>query len=270
MKNIFYCSLVYLLLVSPPNANADIYKCEIDGKHTYSQFPCGDSAEKINVKTVKSSSKVSYSNKNLSRSAKIEDTNLYVKISKIDRQLRDSNNNIKKYQRKMKSEIKVLKQRANYASSNLAGATYEGALSTQMNAVATKYDSLIDIEQKTIDRLHQQKNLLDEQRKALNYTSHNMQTTSKKTPSIDEYVKNKKIDRSILTHQNKISKYKKKMNREIEQLKVEASWANSNLAGARYESAKSNKMNAVANKYNSLIDTEQRKLDLLYKEKLKK
>ena len=50
----------------------------------------------------------------------------------------------------MNSEIQVLNQRAGYANNNLAGATYEGALSTQMNAVATKYDSLIGENWKTI------------------------------------------------------------------------------------------------------------------------
>jgi hypothetical protein len=267
-------SFLSLLLFSP-YGQTSIYKCEVDGVHIYSQFPCSDKAEKIEIEVIANSNKVISSDSSLNSHSKIEDTNLYIELNKTERLIQQSEGKIKKYQRNMNSEINALKQRSGYANNNLAGATYAGALSTQMNAVATKYNSLIEVEQKKVERLYDQKSSLSKKRDNLQITSQkndeeqvNSNNLNNKT-SVNEYIKNRKIDRDILNHQNKINKYKKQMSIEINNLKVEASLANNNLAGARYESAKSNEMNAVANKYNSLITTEQKKIDMLYKEKLK-
>jgi len=56
------------------------------------------------------------------------------------------------------------------------------------------------------------------------------------------------------------------MKREIEQLQVEASYSNNNLAGARYENAKGAQMDAVARKYNTMIEIEQQNIDRLHVE----
>jgi len=253
-------------------ALASVYKCEIDNVVTYSQFPCSDTAEKIKVRVTKSSSRIKNSNNKMSHKNQLEDTNLYIRISQVDRKIRESNNRIKTNQRKMKQEVKQLQIRTRYANNNLAGATYESALSTQMSAVTTKYNSLIEIEQKSIERLYEEKELLVQRRSKLKDEESISQSVlmpnkpELKENNIDLYIQNAKNKREKLAHQNKIKKYRRKMKQEIEQLKFEASFANNNLAGARYEGAKSEKMNAVANKYNTLINIEQQKLDMLHKE----
>ena len=39
------------LLVLSYGLNAEIFKCEVDGKVTFSSMPCGDDAELVNIKT---------------------------------------------------------------------------------------------------------------------------------------------------------------------------------------------------------------------------
>jgi hypothetical protein len=251
--------LVLLSLITMSSGYCAVYKCEINGSLTYSQFPCGNNAEKVNIRVSKGNSKVTSSNNR--QPTDFQETNLYIQIKKIDRDILYSQNKIVTYQRKMKSEINQLQIRASYANNNLAGATYEGALSSQMGAVATKYDSLISVEHKKIDRLTNKKTILIKTQKKLKEPSTKSNIATSQENNVDDYIKDQKFKRDKLKYQNKIKYYQHQMNNEIEQLKLEASLSNNNLAGARYEKAKADKMMAVATKYNILINIEQKKID---------
>ena len=93
--NNFITALSLSLSLFSSYGQAAIYKCEVDGVHTYSQFPCSDTAEKIEVEVIGNSNKVISSNNSLSANSKIEDTNLYIEVSKVDRLIRESEGRIK-------------------------------------------------------------------------------------------------------------------------------------------------------------------------------
>ena len=61
--------------------------------------------------------------------------------------------------------------------------------------------------------------------------------------------------------ENKITQYQQQMHGELSALRNKKRFANNNLAGAQWETSISNEMQAVTTKYNSLISTEQRRLD---------
>lgn len=64
--------------------------------------------------------------------------------------------------RQQESEIARLRDSKRYASNNLAGATWEQSLSTEMGAVAERYRTRIEIEQAAITRLSSQLGKLEQ------------------------------------------------------------------------------------------------------------
>jgi len=152
---------MYKLLVIPfivfssSSLASSVYKCTVEGVVKYSHLPCGEVEEEVkaytfeNMEAVTAKAKVKQaqesspvkSTKELMHSAK-----LYTIKSKIKRY----QSNVTTHQKKMSKEIERLKIRSTYANNNLAGATYQTALSNEMIAVSNKYQSLIDLEENKI------------------------------------------------------------------------------------------------------------------------
>lgn len=244
-----------MLITISFSSNSDIYRCEVNGTSVFSQMPCSDNAKKIEVDLSPTNS--SYENKKSrnksSTDYEIFDINKKNEMRKLTRNIRKVELKIKKYQNKMNKEINLLKVKASYANNNLAGATYESAMSTQMTAASNKYSTLIDIEHRKL------KVLLDQKAKIENseYNSSNDEV------STEDFIANKKRDRLLLASKNKIKKYNKLMEQELARIKYDTNFAANNLAGATYEEALSKKMNSVIDKYKTLISIENNKLNRL-------
>lgn len=63
---------------------------------------------------------------------------------------------IESYQRSMDAELAGLSRQKNRANNNLAGATWENSISSEMQAVTAKWSSKIEIEQSRLARLYQE------------------------------------------------------------------------------------------------------------------
>ena len=149
--------ILFIGLVAFSNSSiaGSVYKCTVEGVIKYSHLPCGEVEEKVKeytfdeIETVKSNTNVVQTQKNSQvKNTKelMHSTKLYTIKSKIKRH----QSNIVAHQKKMNKEIEILKVRSTYATNNLAGATYQTALSNEMIAVSHKYESLIDSEEKKI------------------------------------------------------------------------------------------------------------------------
>lgn len=75
------------------------------------------------------------------------------KLKEINREIANREGAIADYRQLITGEMDRLQRKKQYASNNLAGATWEQSISAEMNAVAQKYDSLIRNEQSQIERL---------------------------------------------------------------------------------------------------------------------
>ena len=87
------------------------------------------------------------------------------------------------------------------------------------------------------------------------------------TAEIDNYIRLKQIDAKIAEHNNKIDSYSERMNNEIAALSSQADAQLHNLVGAKKEAAIAKQMSAVSERYNLLINNEQRNIDRLSTEK---
>jgi hypothetical protein len=144
--------LVGLLLAGSVTAQT-IYRCEIDGELVFSQQPCSEDAEVIEhdfaVPETDAPASEAVSNP-LARPA--HDVN-YVERVRIERRIDRHERKIRNLQDARAREIAIIRQKRRRAMNNLAGATWEQSMATDMQSVTDRYESEIDIEQRAIDRL---------------------------------------------------------------------------------------------------------------------
>ncbi|MGO3300481.1 MAG: hypothetical protein ACTILD_07185 [Pseudoalteromonas sp.] len=77
----------------------------------------------------------------------------FIRTQQITREIQQHQSKIDTYQAQMSREIESLEQQANESPSNLVDATFDNSLSRKMSAVTAKFNTLIDVEQRQIDRL---------------------------------------------------------------------------------------------------------------------
>lgn len=72
--------------------------------------------------------------------------------AQLNRDIKRSENKLKRYQASMSKELAGLKAKKSRANNNLAGAQWESSISTEMQAVSEKYKNLMDSERSNLDR----------------------------------------------------------------------------------------------------------------------
>lgn len=75
------------------------------------------------------------------------------RVQELERAVQATESNIANRNVQMQNEFAALRQLKASAKNNLAGATWEQSLSTEMQAVATKYKALNDIDQERLKTL---------------------------------------------------------------------------------------------------------------------
>lgn len=144
-------------------AQAQVYKCtDAKGRITYQAAPCpqGASAAAVGIRTAPAPAAAGGAPEAAPAPDTVEtlrrqaDTAAKVRrLQAIERQLRSADARIGTLQARMGDEMERLRQAKRRAYNNLAGATLEQSLSTEMQAVASRYDAMIRAEQDMIARL---------------------------------------------------------------------------------------------------------------------
>jgi hypothetical protein len=146
-------------------AHGEIYKCVEGGKAVFQDTPCRGSGGAITVTPASGpapAAPLGIANSNES-SAKPDATSRLkddVRSMEYQRRLRGIDNEIRAlegsildYQTAMGREIAALQDRKRYAKNNLAGATWEQSISTEMQSVSDKYRVSIQVAQDRISQL---------------------------------------------------------------------------------------------------------------------
>lgn len=151
-----------------------INKCKShDGSTTYQEAPCTNGpGQQLQVQqsarpasTAKPSNQDPAATANTASSEKkaVEAMSRDRRIREINSDIADAENAIARRNDQMTRELDALKTQKSYAKNNLAGATYQQSLSTEMQAVATKYKALNDID---IERIKSLRLTLDQLKSA--------------------------------------------------------------------------------------------------------
>jgi hypothetical protein len=144
---------VLVMVVFAVTAEAGIYKCLVNGRTVFSQRPCGEGAEEVRVRYQAADPAAAQGGGSPSAS------NLADRVI-LDRRIRAKEQEITKYQRQRDAEMAVLRARKTRANNNLAGATWEQSISTEMVAVAEKYRAMIDVARGELQVLREQRQAL--------------------------------------------------------------------------------------------------------------
>lgn len=141
MKKKYFLTLVGIFLSLDLHAS-DVYRCVIDGRTVFSQEPCAEDAQKVNVDHV--GSVVSRQNAiEPARSTEREGLSDYVKRRRIEREIRDLERERQQVGIERDKRIKSLQNDRNYANNNLAGATWQQSLAEEMSAISIAADTKI-------------------------------------------------------------------------------------------------------------------------------
>lgn len=141
-------AVLILALATTQAGAATIYKCKDDrGRPVFSQQPCGDKAEtlEVNAKSVVTSDRAGddwASVRNGLRRDEVE-----TDISRVQRR-------IEFYQDEMDRKLHKLRAQKRRAANDLIGATWEQSISTEMQSVTDRYRNLIEQERYKLDRLY--------------------------------------------------------------------------------------------------------------------
>lgn len=134
--------LLISMLLTPIASQAQIYKCINNGNTVFSDQPCGDSQKTVTLDEISIMEGMS--------EEKIQQAGKKTKEVLLQDQISRTQEKIKALRKKMKKEIAYLRHKKLYSRNNLAGATWEESISTEMEAVTSKYKIQIDLHQEEI------------------------------------------------------------------------------------------------------------------------
>lgn len=156
MKNILV--LFFLFWTFP--AFAQIYKCKKDDTTVFSDKPCEQNAQKIEIKQPAAIDSFEQGRKDSEELKKKAD--FLTRKRLISDEISRKESNVESLTKEMNNKLDELRQKKLLASNNLAGAMWEKSLSEEMNAVSASYSARIEGVRREIDRLTLQYNELHE------------------------------------------------------------------------------------------------------------
>lgn len=169
---------LFLSILCFPAISQEMYKCGQDGKIVFQERPCKGAGSKIDVKPATgygSSSSSSTAPTQISTAQTAPDSvaskdSSQLKTMQRERRLREIEHEIAAidreilgYEASLDADLAALKNSKRYARNNLAGATFEQSVSTEMQAINEKYKTKISMAQTKQDRLRTEKETLQKQ-----------------------------------------------------------------------------------------------------------
>lgn len=146
-----------LILTASP-ALAGVYKCTDDrGRVTFSQTPCGHSAETVDVRVHTPSGK----NVSLVRTA-TDAGSLRLATNELNRKIARKKREIDDLQDEMDTKLTILKAKKYRARNNLPGAVWLDSISGEMQAVTEQYKAKISICTDELEQLRSDLSALDQ------------------------------------------------------------------------------------------------------------
>ena len=151
-------AILLLLSLTPFVAQAgSVNVCtDADGNKTFQSMPCAQGT-KADVKIIETTAPSTHTVYDPSaKTAAYNKMRADNERRQLDRDIRRTENKIVDYRNKMQRELSLLRKKKSFANNNLAGAEWENSISTEMQAVTSKYSTLIAAEESKLANLRQQ------------------------------------------------------------------------------------------------------------------
>ncbi len=157
-------TLVLLAMLVAPHAVAEMYKCSENGRTVFQEHPCKGGGGEIKVRPQSGEAQPTRpAGNNLTGQAAPDDRlsaqqaqlaamEKSRKSREVEFQIKVSEREIRDLEREQERELEALREKKAYARNNLAGATWEQSISTEMQSVVERYKSRIGMVNSRIDR----------------------------------------------------------------------------------------------------------------------
>jgi hypothetical protein len=136
---------------------AEMYKCQVNGRISYQQEPCAFGTAKGTVAPPDAVTDEAARESRSRFEAEQAVRTTAARRKTIDDQIAFQQNSILSFEAMMDSELAALRAKKSQARNNLAGATWEQSISTEMEAVAAKYATKIRIARDEIEALRKER-----------------------------------------------------------------------------------------------------------------
>ncbi|GGE76002.1 hypothetical protein GCM10011533_30490 [Streptosporangium jomthongense] len=150
-------TLLLIAITAPAISHGAVYQCKVNGQTVFSDQPCGDDAQKIEVRAPKSQGGSMVS----------EGAQDFMKQREVDRRLHAIANEIRDLERRkvrarsdMNAALRQFDRDRARANNNIAGAVWEGSLAEGAEVQRQRYQSEIDTADRQIDRLNKERDQL--------------------------------------------------------------------------------------------------------------
>lgn len=147
--------IILAAILAAPMAQAEIYKCKVNGQTVFSQQPCGEHAVEVKPKVSQPSAAAVAEQQavNASVQAAASSMERSRRMGQIERALADLDARIVQMEADRDWKIANLRFSRNYANNNLAGAAWQQSLAMEMGAVSAQYATSISSAQMEKQRL---------------------------------------------------------------------------------------------------------------------
>lgn len=164
MRIINVSGIVLLVMLTAPHAFAEMYKCSENGKTVFQEHPCKGGGGEIKLKPQSgeapppppagnaTAGQTPPGDRLSAQQAQLASMEKSRKSREIEFQIRASEREIRDLEREQERELEALREKKAYARNNLAGATWQQSISTEMQSVVERYKTRIGMVNSRIDR----------------------------------------------------------------------------------------------------------------------
>lgn len=131
--------IAMLCVVSP--THADVYKCTINGKTSFSDQPCAGQSQKLDVKPASGRSDTDSEQALSASKAYTEKVNKDVQKRQLSDSIYQAQLKVDRLTRERDAKLAELNRQKNQANNNLAGAVYMQSITNEMIAVTSAYEA---------------------------------------------------------------------------------------------------------------------------------
>lgn len=164
MRIINASTTVLLAMLAAPHAFAEMYKCSENGRTVFQEQPCKGGGGEIKVKPQSGEAPPSQptgtatavqappGDRLSAQQAQLASMEKSRKSREIEFQIKTSEREIRDLEREQERELEELREKKGYARNNLAGATWQQSISSEMQSVVERYKTRIGMVNARIDR----------------------------------------------------------------------------------------------------------------------
>lgn len=153
-------TLTLLLALTPGAWAGSYYVCtDASGKKSFQSQPCtGDVKSEQRDYEVSEQPQTSNASNGSGSNDLAETLFRDNKLRKLDRDIKKSVQQLDKHTKSMERELRALRLKKTRANNNMAGAQWETSISEEMNAVTTKYQTILENERSRLQSLRDERN----------------------------------------------------------------------------------------------------------------